>query len=116
MQCAALGRGPHRAVRFAHVAAVGETAAGGQSLDLDEAELSRSESVVNVSRSNGGNRLAKFVPEGIEGRVPHRGPLESGHLRWMTAGAGLLRVTHPTATDQQDYGGRHRMKMHRQQV
>ena len=26
---------------------------------------------------NGGNRLAKFVPEGIEGRVPHRGPLES---------------------------------------
>ncbi len=25
----------------------------------------------------GGNRLAKFVPEGIEGRVPHRGPLES---------------------------------------
>ena len=28
--------------------------------------------------SNGnGNRLAKFVPEGIEGRVPHRGPLQS---------------------------------------
>ena len=27
--------------------------------------------------SNGGNRLAKFVPEGIEGRVPHRGPLEA---------------------------------------
>jgi IMP dehydrogenase len=26
---------------------------------------------------NGGNRLAKFVPEGIEGRVPHRGPLQS---------------------------------------
>ena len=25
---------------------------------------------------NGGNRLAKFVPEGIEGRVPHRGPLQ----------------------------------------
>jgi IMP dehydrogenase len=25
----------------------------------------------------GQNRLAKFVPEGIEGRVPHRGPLES---------------------------------------
>ena len=23
------------------------------------------------------NRLAKYVPEGIEGRVPHRGPLES---------------------------------------
>jgi IMP dehydrogenase len=46
------------------------------SRDLDEAELSRSESVVNLGRS-GGNRLAKFVPEGIEGRVPHRGPLES---------------------------------------
>jgi IMP dehydrogenase len=31
-----------------------------------------------VSRENtGGNRLAKFVPEGIEGRVPHRGPLEA---------------------------------------
>jgi IMP dehydrogenase len=27
--------------------------------------------------SNGSNRLAKFVPEGIEGRVPHRGPLEA---------------------------------------
>ena len=25
----------------------------------------------------GGNRLAKYVPEGIEGRVPHRGPLQS---------------------------------------
>ena len=24
-----------------------------------------------------GNRLGKFVPEGIEGRVPHRGPLEA---------------------------------------
>jgi IMP dehydrogenase len=46
------------------------------SRDLDEAELSRSESVVNLGRG-GGNRLAKFVPEGIEGRVPHRGPLES---------------------------------------
>jgi len=25
----------------------------------------------------GNNRLAKYVPEGIEGRVPHRGPLEA---------------------------------------
>ena len=25
----------------------------------------------------GQNRLAKFVPEGIEGRVPHRGALEA---------------------------------------
>jgi IMP dehydrogenase len=31
-----------------------------------------------VARERGGqNRLAKFVPEGIEGRVPHRGPLEA---------------------------------------
>jgi IMP dehydrogenase len=30
-----------------------------------------------TARENGSsNRLAKFVPEGIEGRVPHRGPLE----------------------------------------
>jgi len=29
------------------------------------------------------NRLAKFVPEGIEGRVPHRGPLDPGlHSLW----------------------------------
>ena len=31
--------------------------------------------VVQRERGNE-NRLAKFVPEGIEGRVPHRGPLE----------------------------------------
>jgi IMP dehydrogenase len=31
-----------------------------------------------VQREKGNqNRLAKFVPEGIEGRVPYRGPLES---------------------------------------
>jgi len=31
-----------------------------------------------TSREGGNqNRLAKFVPEGIEGRVPHRGPLEA---------------------------------------
>ncbi len=31
-----------------------------------------------TSREGGSqNRLAKFVPEGIEGRVPHRGPLEA---------------------------------------
>ncbi len=29
------------------------------------------------AKSSGSNRLAKFVPEGIEGRVPHRGPLEA---------------------------------------
>ena len=33
----------------------------------------------NLTAREGGvtNRLAKFVPEGIEGRVPHRGPLEA---------------------------------------
>jgi IMP dehydrogenase len=34
------------------------------------------EGVVQRERSSG-NRLAKYVPEGIEGRVPYRGPLES---------------------------------------
>jgi IMP dehydrogenase len=35
-----------------------------------------SDSSVGVSRDEGeGNRLAKLVPEGIEGRVPYRGPL-----------------------------------------
>ncbi len=39
---------------------------------------SRAEGVVDVDRErSSGNRLAKFVPEGIEGRVPHRGPLEA---------------------------------------
>ena len=32
---------------------------------------------ITARDGNGGNRLAKFVPEGIEGRVPHRGPLEA---------------------------------------
>jgi IMP dehydrogenase len=45
------------------------------SADMAEAE-SRGEGVVQRDRSNA-NRLAKFVPEGIEGRVPYRGPLES---------------------------------------
>ncbi len=43
--------------------------------DLAAAEEA-SESVVHRERANG-NRLAKFVPEGIEGRVPYRGPLEA---------------------------------------
>lgn len=43
--------------------------------DMEEQE-SRGEGVVSRER-NGQNRLAKFVPEGIEGRVPHRGPLEA---------------------------------------
>jgi len=32
---------------------------------------------ITARENGGGNRLAKFVPEGIEGRVPHRGPLEA---------------------------------------
>jgi IMP dehydrogenase len=43
--------------------------------DLAEAEAG-GEGVVQRER-NGQNRLAKYVPEGIEGRVPYRGPLES---------------------------------------
>jgi IMP dehydrogenase len=45
------------------------------SSDIAGAETS-TEGVVQRERSNE-NRLAKFVPEGIEGRVPYRGPLES---------------------------------------
>jgi IMP dehydrogenase len=43
------------------------------SRDLDEGP---SGDVVQRERATQ-NRLAKFVPEGIEGRVPHRGPLEA---------------------------------------
>ena len=42
--------------------------------DLEEAESV--EGVVARER-NSGNRLGKFVPEGIEGRVPYRGALEA---------------------------------------
>jgi IMP dehydrogenase len=45
------------------------------SVDMADAETT-TEGVVQRER-NGQNRLAKFVPEGIEGRVPYRGPLES---------------------------------------
>jgi IMP dehydrogenase len=45
------------------------------SRDMEEKEV-RIEGVVARER-NGQNRLAKYVPEGIEGRVPHRGPLEA---------------------------------------
>jgi IMP dehydrogenase len=44
--------------------------------DMSEA-ASTERSSVTARESNGSNRLAKFVPEGIEGRVPHRGPLEA---------------------------------------
>jgi len=45
----------------------------------DDLRADGSERVSLTAREapNGGNRLAKFVPEGIEGRVPHRGPLEA---------------------------------------
>ncbi len=46
---------------------------GTHDLDIDD----NNESVVNRQRSGGGNRLGKFVPEGIEGRVPYRGALEA---------------------------------------
>ncbi len=43
----------------------------GESAETEERrDLTAREQSVN-------NRLAKFVPEGIEGRVPHRGPLEA---------------------------------------
>ena len=45
------------------------------SRDLEQ-PIGRSEGVVELERA-GQNRLAKFVPEGIEGRVPHRGALEA---------------------------------------
>src|SRR3954453_12165012 len=43
--------------------------------DMNEPEQG-GEGVVQRER-NAQNRLAKYVPEGIEGRVPYRGPLES---------------------------------------
>jgi IMP dehydrogenase len=42
----------------------------------DDIEDRPSTEGVVARERNGENRLAKFVPEGIEGRVPHRGPLE----------------------------------------
>lgn len=44
--------------------------------DLAEAQERRPDSLTRPE-ATGSNRLAKFVPEGIEGRVPYRGPLES---------------------------------------
>jgi IMP dehydrogenase len=43
--------------------------------DIDDFSSSERPSI--TAREESGNRLAKFVPEGIEGRVPHRGPLEA---------------------------------------
>ncbi len=50
------------------------------------------ENVVQREKSNQ-NRLAKFVPEGIEGRVPYRGPLENMVLQLvggLRSGMGYL--------------------------
>jgi IMP dehydrogenase len=44
--------------------------------DMTEAAAAERPSIT-ARESSGSNRLAKFVPEGIEGRVPHRGPLEA---------------------------------------
>src|SRR5277367_1176391 len=43
--------------------------------DLEDAASTERPSLT-AREGSGSNRLAKFVPEGIEGRVPHRGPLE----------------------------------------
>lgn len=44
--------------------------------DIEGSTVAKPQSL--TSREGGNqNRLAKFVPEGIEGRVPHRGPLEA---------------------------------------
>jgi IMP dehydrogenase len=44
--------------------------------DMDEVSSGERPSLTAREGSNP-NRLSKFVPEGIEGRVPHRGPLEA---------------------------------------
>jgi len=62
---------------------------GTEDLDIDE----NNESVVSRDRNGNTNRLGKYVPEGIEGRVPYRGALEAmvyqlvGGLR---SGMGLV--------------------------
>jgi IMP dehydrogenase len=43
--------------------------------DIDDFSSGERPSI--TAREESGNRLAKFVPEGIEGRVPHRGALEA---------------------------------------
>jgi IMP dehydrogenase len=48
-----------------------------QSKDDMSDSLSAERSSLTAREANNPNRLSKFVPEGIEGRVPHRGPLEA---------------------------------------
>ena len=48
-----------------------------QGKDDFEASGAEGRPSLTARETSGQNRLAKFVPEGIEGRVPHRGPLEA---------------------------------------
>ena len=43
----------------------------------DDMDASTERPSLTARETPSSNRLAKFVPEGIEGRVPHRGPLEA---------------------------------------
>ncbi len=43
----------------------------------DDMSESGERASLTARENTSGNRLAKYVPEGIEGRVPHRGPLEA---------------------------------------
>ncbi len=45
--------------------------------DMNEISSGERPDLTARESNPGSNRLAKFVPEGIEGRVPHRGPLEA---------------------------------------
>jgi IMP dehydrogenase len=45
--------------------------------DMQSAREGSAGVVQRDRNENASNRLAKFVPEGIEGRVPYRGPLEA---------------------------------------
>ncbi len=43
----------------------------------DDVSVAQERTSLTARETPTSNRLAKFVPEGIEGRVPHRGPLEA---------------------------------------
>ena len=43
----------------------------------DDLDASTERPSLTAREGSSGNRLSKYVPEGIEGRVPHRGPLEA---------------------------------------
>ena len=58
---------------------------------------------LTARENSSSNRLAKFVPEGIEGRVPHRGPLE-GMVYQLVGGlkSGMGYVGCRTITELQE--------------